>query len=227
MTMPQRLRPDLKDLWTLLLFALPALCLRAEAQAPSGKPDPALPPPPVTYRGLIPGRSTVAEVRAALGQPLEEHRWYSYKLLYPAEGRPGHFDAVHLRSSNGQEGELGGIEAASIPPGLKTLAEVKSALGEPEFYLEFHRQSLADYSEKGVRFTFDLQGNTIGAAYFPHGRRRIHSGERRFLSLRALPQGPQPPPERSPPLDLSAGASSVDITPQKAEWLGPVALGKP
>lgn len=215
------------NLPTLLLCFLASLPFRAEAQAPPGKPDPASPPPPVTYHGLVPGRSTVAEVREALGQPLEEHRWYSYKLLYPAAGREGHFDAVHLRSSNGKDGELGCVEAASIPPGLKTLTEVKSALGEPEFFLEFHRQSVADYSEKGVRFTFDFQGNTIGAAYFPHGRRRVHSGERRFLSLRALPQGPQPAPENAPPPDLSAGASRIDITPQKAEWLGPVAQGKP
>src|SRR5262245_5997135 len=90
----------------LLLLVLASRAPRAEAQAPSGKPDPALPPPPVQYHGLVPGRSTVAEVRAALGPPVEEHRWYSYKLLYPAAGREGHFDAVHLRSSNGKDGEL-------------------------------------------------------------------------------------------------------------------------
>ncbi|MGH9362953.1 MAG: hypothetical protein ACRD2T_13650, partial [Thermoanaerobaculia bacterium] len=209
-----------------------AVCLglalpEALAQAPRGKPDPALPPPPVTYHGLVPGRSTVAECRAALGLPLEEHRWYSYKLLYAAAGRPEHFDAVHLRSSNGKDGELGCVEAASVPAGLATWKEVRARLGEPEWRLELHRQSLADYSSKGVRFVFDLEERTIGVAYVPHGMARVHSGERRFLSLRGLRQGPQPPPAGGgPPPDLEAGAASVEVTPLKAEWLGPVVLGK-
>ncbi len=200
----------------------------ATAQAPRGKPDGSLPPPTLTYRGLIPGRSSVEEVRKALGTPLEEHRWYAYKLLYDALGRPGHFDAVHLRSGDGKKGELGCIEAASVPAEFATLSQVTAALGEPEWLIDFHRQTIADYSEKGARFAFDSAQKTIGIAYVPHGRPRVHSGERRSISLRSLPQGPQPSPAGGgAAADLQAGASRADLTPQKAEWLGPVAVGKP
>src|SRR5262245_3846171 len=130
----------------LLALAVPAAPL--PAQAPHRRPDKELPPPPVLYRGLVPGRSTVAEVREALGQPLEEHRWYSYKLLYAAQGRPGLLDAVHLDSGNGKDGHLGCVEASTAPAGLETLDAVRARLGEPEWLLELHRQSIADYSEK-------------------------------------------------------------------------------
>jgi len=43
-------------------------------QVPHQKPDPALFPPPVTYRGLVPGRSTVAETRSVLGAPLDKYK---------------------------------------------------------------------------------------------------------------------------------------------------------
>lgn len=223
--------PRVAAAWALWLIGSPLA-----AQAPRGKPDPSLPPPPLTHRGLIPGRSTVEEVRAALGAPREEHRWYSYKLLYPSEGRPSergtdHLDAVHLRSSNGREGDLGCIEAASIPAGFETLEKVRKALGEPEWLLLLHRQGIADYASKGLRFTFHSEGDagdrTTGVAYFPHGQARVHGGERRFLSLRALPQGPQPPPAGSgAPPDLLVGTGRADLTPLKGDWLGPVALGK-
>ncbi len=114
------------------LVVLAAAMAPAIAQAPRGKPAASLPPPALTYRGLIPGRSTVEEVRKALGTPIEEHRWYAYKLLYDAPGRPGHLDAVHLRSSDGKRGELGCIEAASIPAGFESLEQVVVGLVNDE-----------------------------------------------------------------------------------------------
>ena len=61
-------------------------------------------------------------------------------------------------------------------------------LGKPEWTLELHRQRITDYSEKGVRFTFNESDVTTGIAYFPHGRRRVAEGERAFMSLRGLRQ---------------------------------------
>jgi hypothetical protein len=201
------------------LSALPLL-----AQAPSGIPDQSLPPPPVTYHGLIPGRTPAAEVRATLGPPIEEHSWYSWKLLYTAAGRTDHLDSVQFEG--GKDGRLACIEAASIPPQLPTLEKARALLGEPEWLLELHRQSIADYGGKGLRLALDAAGNTIGAAYFPHGEPRVLAGERRFLSLRKLRQGPQPPPAAAAAPALDAGYARVDITPLHAEWVGPAVSGK-
>jgi hypothetical protein len=166
----------------------------------------------------------VEDVRRALGEPEHEARWYSWKMLYPSPGRSGHHDAIHLQSGSGERGTVGSIEAASVPPGHETWSDVRARLGEPEFLLEYSRQSLADYSERGVRFTFDAAGRTIGAAYFPHGFPRVHSGERRFLSLRSLRQGEQPAPAQlsGDAPGLACGAAEADITPQGEDWLGPV-----
>jgi hypothetical protein len=143
-------------------------------------------------------------------------------MLYPSAAA-GHFDAIHLRDRTGL---VGNIESFTIPDGFESWPLVRSRLGEPEFLLELSTQSLADYSERGVRFTFDEKGTTIGVAWFPHGYPRVHSGERRFLSLRGLRQGPQPVAMRSAAavddVPLLCGAAQADITPQGADWLGPV-----
>ena len=217
-----RRRPATIAVAALLLLGLPPA--PSPAQTPKGVPEASLRTPAATYHGLVPGRSTAAEVRTALGAPLEEHRWYSWKMLYPAAGRPGHLDSVQL--VEGKDSDLGCVEAASIPAGLETLEKVRAALGEPEWLLELHRQAIADYTSKGLRFAFDRSGGTIGVAYVPHGHPRVHSGERHFLSLRSLPQGPQPAPESPPPPDLRAGTASADITP-RAEWLAPVLQDRP
>jgi hypothetical protein len=195
-----------------------------DAQAVKWRPPKDLPPPPLTYRGLIPGVSTVEELRRTLGEPLHEASWYAYKMVYAAPGRPGHLDAFHLESRDGKSGRLGNIESASVPAGWETLGAVKEKLGEPEFHLDLHRAALLDYSERGLRFVFDPAGRAIGIAHVPHGKTRVHVGERRFLSLRHLRQGPQPAPAAEPPLGgLRAGAAEVDITPRTPEWLGPAA----
>ena len=193
------------------------------AQAAKGVPPPGAPPPPVTYRGLVPGISTARDVLKTLGKPAHEARWYSWKMLYPA-AKDGHYDAIHMRSS-APTGVIGNIEAFTIPAGYESWPLVRAKLGEPEFRLEYSTQSLADYSERGVRFTFDGDGNTIGVAYFPHGFPRVHSGERSFLSLRDLRQGPQPrgvtAKNARDRVALLCGAAQADITPQGDDWLGP------
>jgi hypothetical protein len=212
---------------SLLLFgslvAILAAVFDLRAQTPSRQPNPALPPPPLTYQGLIPGVSSLAEVREKLGAPWHEARWYDTKMLYPVPGRPRHFDAVHLEARDAKTGTLGNVEAVSVPEGWETWSRVREKLGPPEFYLEFHRQALADYSKSGLRFVFDHSERTIGIAYVPHGRARVHDGGRRFLSLRHSKQGPRPTPAMPGKLDgLRAGAVEVDITPTKAA-LGPAA----
>jgi hypothetical protein len=166
------------------------------------------------------------DIRAKLGQPAHEASWYSWKMLYPSKSRPGHTDAFHIQDQR----RIGNIEAATVPPGFETWPEVREKLGEPEFYLELSRQSLADYSARGVRLVFDEKERTIGVAYFPHGYPRVHSGERHFLSLRSLRQGPQPRSSLAGSetsgskdgADLLCGAAEADITPQEPDWLGPI-----
>lgn len=195
------------------------------AQAVKWKPDPNLPQPPVKYHGLMPGISSLQELRKVLGKPIHENTWYSYKLLYAAKERPGNFDSIHLQSRDGKSGTLGSIEAASIPPGFENWKKVHESLGEPEFFLQLYRHGIADYSSRGLRFIFNSRDEAIGVAYVPHGKTRVHEGERRFLSLRHLPQGPQPALPNMPDMgDLRAGAAEVDLTPKLAEWLGPASL---
>lgn len=191
------------------------------AQTVKGTPPAGAAPPAVTHEGLIPGVHTLEDARKKLGEPVHEASWYSWKMMYASRRSPGHFDTVHIQGQR----LIGNIEACGAPEGFETLQAVRDKLGEPEFLLEFHRQSMADYSARGVRFTFDAAGKTIGTATFVHGHPRVHTGERHHLSLRALPQGPQPQPA-TPPGDggrgeLLAGAGEADITPQGPDWLGP------
>jgi len=182
---------------------------------PSGAPSPA-----ALYEGLQPGVSTIEDVKKKLGEPAHEASWYAWKMLYPSKRMPGHFDAIHIQDRR----KIGDVESAGGPEGFENLAAVREKLGEPEFYLEFSRQALADYSERGLRFTFDAEGRTVGTVYFPQGFPRVHSGERRTISLRSLRQGPQPAPASAPESagpELLAGAAEADISPREPDWLGP------
>ncbi|MGD9724592.1 MAG: hypothetical protein AB7O59_03995 [Pirellulales bacterium] len=196
------------------IIARPAL-----AQAPDGKVTKDDPPPALTYHGLIPGLSTAADVRQALGEPISEAHWYAYKLLYPAAGRAGLIDSVHLHD---KEGGFGCVEAASIPEGYATRAQVVAKLGEPEQEIRLPTFTFVDYSAKGVRFVFDGQGRSIGVTYFPHLHPRVHSGARHLIDLSHLRQGPQPRPDKPADLGgLKAGAAAVKISPFTPEWLPP------
>jgi hypothetical protein len=212
------------------MLSLPVLIIAAApaaAQTTKLTPAQGAPPPPILYEGLIPGVSTREEAVEKLGKPAHEASWYSWKMLYPSRNRPGRFDAIHV----GEGRRIGAIEAAAVPEGYDTLDRVLRKLGEPEFLLELSRQTLADYSERGLRFVFDEDERTTGVAYIPAGYPRVHSGERRRLSLRPLRQGPQAAPAAAvapaggaagPGPDLLAGAAEADITPLEPDWLGPV-----
>jgi hypothetical protein len=208
-------------LWALLaaLLCWSLLTVPSLAQAPKGTVTASDPPPALTYHGLVPGLSTAAEVRQALGQPVAENKWYAYKMLYNSAGRPGLLDSVHL---HGDKGSLASVEAASVPADYDTRDKVAAKLGEPEQEIKMVTFALLDYSAKGVRFIFDKQGKTIGVTYFPHLQPRVHSGARRLIDLSHLRQGPQPRPEKpAAPGGLKAGVAQVKITPKSAEWLAP------
>lgn len=175
-------------------------------------------PPPLRYHGLLPGQDDLAAVKATLGEPARATRWYNYKMYYPAEGRPGMWDVVHMLG-NLSTGGLGSIEAATIPEGYATEAEIRAKLGDPEYHLRMNTWQLLDYSERGLRFSVDAAGNTTGVNYVPHGHRRVPPGERDFVDLR----WEKPPAGPGAPLDgLQAGAAEVVITPTGPDWLGPV-----
>lgn len=191
----------------------------ALGQAVAGSVKADDPPPPVTYHGLIPGLSTAADVRAALGPPVWEADWYAYKLLYPAQGRSGMYDSVHLQD---KEGAFACVEAASVPEGLSTREEIETKLGSPEYELRMATFKLLDYSRQGVRFIVDKEDKTIGVAYFPHLRPRVHEGARKLVDLSLLRQGPQQRPAEPASLEgLRAGVAEAKITPLQAEWLDP------
>ncbi len=205
---------------TVVLVLSPFVSLRT--QTVKGTPPAGAPPPPFTYEGLVPGVSTLNDVKMKLGEPEHEASWYAWKMTFPSKRSPGHFDTIHIQDNR----RIGSIEACGAPEGFETLERVREKLGEPEFLLELSRQTLADYSARGVRLTFDGNGRTIGTAYFVHGFPRVHTGERHFLSLRSLRQGPQPlsasPGETEGDPELLAGGAEADITPLEPDALGPV-----
>lgn len=188
-------------------------------QAVKGSPAEDAPARELSYHGLVPGQDTAKDVRAKLGDPVFAARWYSYKMYFPAEDRPGLFDVVHMHGNN-PDAKLANVDAASVPEGYETAADIRAHLGDPEYQLRMATWSLLDYSEKGVRFTLTPDGNTIGVAYFPHSFRRVPEGERTFVDLSRLRQGPQPKPREAASLGgLKAGASEIVISPTGKEWL--------
>ena len=207
----------------LLLLTAPCVMLAAAnialGQAPKGTVKADDPPPALTYHGLVPGLSTADDVRKALGEPDHEARWYAYKMLYEVPDRPGVYDSVHL---HGKDGGFSCVEAATVPAGYETRKKVLATLGEPEQEIRMPTFSLLDYSAKGVRFVFDDAGQTIGVAYVPHLRPRVHSGARRQIDLSHLRSGPQPRPDKPADLsELKCGVAETAISPFTPEWLPP------
>ena len=72
---------------------------RSDAQAVKGSISPDAPPPALQYHGLTPGLSTTKDVKAALGDPFFAARWYSYKMYYHADDRPGLVDVLHIHGN--------------------------------------------------------------------------------------------------------------------------------
>jgi len=141
------------------------------------------PLPSLTYHGLVPGLDTLQRARAALGKPLSEGLWGRYRIFYPAEGRPGQVDVVHLDGQDGQA-EVATIEASSIPAGYETESAIRAKLGVPDYELRMATWRLLDYSADGVRFTVDGAGATTGVAYIPATARGAGG---QVVDLRARP----------------------------------------
>lgn len=205
-----------------LSFMAAAICVsmvtspmagNAFAQAVKGSVSADDSPPALTYHGLVPGLDTMEKVKAVLGEPVFESRWYNYKLYYPAKDRDGYFDIVHMHGNKPDSG-LAEVEAVSVPPGFETEDAIRADLGEPEYELRMATWKLLDYGAQGVRFALTPDGNTIGVAYVPHLYRRVPPGERAFVDLSGLRQGPQPAPPRPASLNgLKAGAAEVEHSP--------------
>jgi len=205
----------LTALATLLLLAQPvALAQHVKEQIKEGAPGRIL-----EYRGLVPGESTLQDVHDTLGEPLAEADWYNYKLTYPAPGRDGLFDVVHM-TGNRPNSEIANIDAASIPQGYENENIIPEKLGDPEYILRMHTWSLLDYTEQGLRFSVNAGGKTTGVAYIPHGWRRVHSGARKVMDLTHLRMGKQPEPAQPADLDgLQCGTAEVIFTPENDDWL--------
>ncbi|PCJ54322.1 MAG: hypothetical protein COA73_14515 [Candidatus Hydrogenedentota bacterium] len=210
-----------KTIFFRLLFSMVLLVTaHAGAQAVKGTVAEGASPPPLTYHGLTPGVTTHAQVREVLGEPVDESKWYNYKMYYPAKDRPGLFDIVHILKKR-SESSLAGIEASSIPAGYETGNSIRRALGEPEYELRMVTWKLLDYSEQGLRFSLTSDGKTTGVSYFPYGHRRVPEGERHLVDLSHLREGPQPKSRQAPQVrSLSAGFSEVIFSPQGKDWLG-------
>jgi hypothetical protein len=192
----------------------------ALAQAVKGAVSPDDPPPALTYRGLVPGIDTLAKVKAALGEPDYAGRWYNFKMYYPAVGRPGLIDVVHMHGDK-PESLVAEVEAASVPEGFATDKEIRAKLGEPEYELRMVTWTMLDYTSRGLRFSLSSDGKTTGVAYLPQRMARVPRGERALVDLSGHREGPQPAPKKPAPLHgLTAGAAEVDISPTGPEWLG-------
>ncbi|MBI2424368.1 MAG: hypothetical protein HYV27_16170 [Candidatus Hydrogenedentes bacterium] len=203
-----------------LFLAVALLCaFKTQAQAVKYKVPEGAPAPPIMYHGLVPGKSPMADVKKALGEPERATRWYNYKLYYPSEGRAGMYDIAHMTNDSPQA-TLASVEAASVPAGFESDAAIREKLGAPEYELRMVTWKLLDYSEQGVRFTLDAAGKTTGVAYVPHTYRRVPEGERDLVDLSQLREGPQPAPAKAADLKgLQVGTAERDITPQAADWL--------
>ena len=198
----------------LLAIPLAALGQAVKWEVPEDAGDPV-----ITYQGLVPGQDSAERVREVLGEPVFESRWYNWKMYYPAEGREGMYDIVHLRGAS-QDSDLANIDRASIPEGFENVEAIRDRLGEPEYELRMNTWRMLDYNEQGLRFVLNTDDETIGVAQFGHGYRRVPSGERRFMDLSHLRTIPQPEPVKPAGLDgLQVGVAERIITPQDEDWL--------
>ena len=203
----------------LLFAAFFALCPGLPGQAVGVAPQPGSRPRPVSYHGMVPLVTPVSELLRRMGRPAHEGAWYAWKMLYAAKEQAGQFDAFHIFGDR-EKGKVGTIEAVTIPGGFESAGKIRGRLGEPEFELVLPGgQRLLDYSLQGVRFTLSAESRTIGAAYFPHGYRRVPPGDRKLVDLGFLRQGPQPRPPAPPAVNLLAGAFEIDISPVEPGWL--------
>lgn len=195
-----------------------AFSLVAGGQAPKGGPAPDAGERVLSYRGLTPGVDTHEKVLEVLGEPAAAALWYNYKLTYPAEGRDGLVDVVHL-AGQAKDAKLASIEAATVPEGYENEPLIREKLGAPEYVLRMATWGLLDYSEHGLRFTVDDSGKTTGVAYFAHGWPRVHSGARKAMDLSDKRLGAADVSAPTSDTALECGVAEVDISPLDDDWL--------
>lgn len=163
--------------------------------------------PAFSYKSLVPGESSFANVVAKMGQsPIDTES--AGDLRYPSTGQPTLTDRFYFRDN-----KLALVTSASTDVRYPNQATVEQKLGQPEARIVFQTQEYADYTEKGLRFIFDGSGRTTGILYFQPQRRRIPAGypNEKIVLRRELP-APQP---ATPPSDFRVGVSQLSIAPQR------------
>ncbi len=156
-----------------------------------------MPPPPVTWKGLVPGKDILDEAAVArIGKAEEPLDWYSaIKYEFKVPNRPDITDNVLTRHNK----MVGTIEAVTPIEGCETVDGVRSKLGEPEHTIILSKQQILDYAGRGFRFIANNEdGRIVGTATFPP-RRRVPEGEIKILDLSKQRQGPLPTAEQSKP----------------------------
>jgi len=161
---------------------------------------------PPQFRGLKVGAATPDDAAKALGQPRYGDPAKDEKLIYDS-ARGGLVDELTFE---GTPKRLALVEAATPPQGLETRAAIRAKLGAPEYELELGRQTMYEYSQRGMRLWVDNKtGATIGAALFvPLDYPRVPPGERRQVAMpRLAPASP------GKPALFRVGFASRSITP--------------
>jgi hypothetical protein len=158
------------------------------------------------FRGLAVGTATREDAVKLLGPPKYGDPAKDEKLVYDALRR----QQVDELTFEGPGGTLTVVEAASPLPGLATRADIAASLGEPEYELRLGRQTMLEYSQRGMRFWVDNdRGATIGTALFtPMDYPRVPPGEQRKVTVPAFIAAPA---EKA--ATFRVGFASRDITP--------------
>lgn len=125
---------------------------------------------PHAYRGFTPGVAELDGIVAALGKSPIETR-HADDLRYPVAGRPTLNDRLYFRG-----GKLGLVTAATVDERYRSREQIIEQFGEPEARVVFQTQEYLDYSEHGLRFICDQDGQTTGTLYFEPMRRRVPAG---------------------------------------------------
>lgn len=181
----------------LVVGVLCLMCFAAQMATAAGEPP--------QFRGLTVGVATREDAVKLLGQPKYGDPAKDEKLVYESS-RPGQIDELTFE---GDPKRLACIEAATPPAGLTTRAEILAKFGEPEYELRLARQTMVEYSQRGMRLWVDTAGAVIGAALFPpQDYPRVPVGEQRRVTV---------PPSRAAVEGTAAvfrvGFASRDITP--------------
>ncbi|MEZ6063593.1 MAG: hypothetical protein R3C19_24855 [Planctomycetaceae bacterium] len=170
-----------------------------------------------SYRGLVVGRATLDEVRAALGDSPVETR-SPQDLRYPAVGNPALSDRLYFRNSR-----LELVTAASADPDYPDRATIERTLGVPEAEVLFQTQQYLDYTQRGLKFICRPDGATTGVIYFQPQPRRVpvdHPNAR--IDLRRQLQAP---PRSGVPMQLRVGTAEESIAPERFDDLLPDGKG--